>query len=206
MQRLESTHIDNFPKDVFLYYSPIKSGVSTEFLSEKELLEWKSFSNQHRKNEFLTARLLIHEAMSELSSPEDFELKKHPLGKPFILADGKQICVSLSHSKEFVFCAISPTTDIGLDTEWTERKVDPKIVKRILGEQEWNVFSDEDPVLLWTIKEAAVKCLGTGLRTNLKELQIKKNSENRFSVKINNEKTFQICSFRKLNHQISIAF
>lgn len=80
--------------------------------------------------------------------------------------------------------------DIGLDTEWLDRKVDQRIVKRILGESEWEVFSDEDPILLWTIKEAAVKCLGTGLRTNLKELEIQK-SEIEFLVRINDEKHFK---------------
>ncbi len=206
LHKLNTSEINGLPEDVFLGYSPIKDDLSPDVLSEKEFDEWASFTNEQRKSEYLTARFLFKEMMHAHFENKDIRLSKHPLGKPFATLESKEIYVSFSHSKDHVFCAISDHVDIGLDTEWLDREVHPKLVKRILGEEEWKVFSDEDPILLWTIKEAAVKCLGTGLRTNLKELTILKKGENKFSVKINNEKSFQICSFQKLNHQITIAF
>ncbi len=206
MKLLDTSSIIDFPHEVKLGYSEIRSDLSADILTEDERKEWDEFTNQHRKDEFLSARKLLQELLIEEGSKNNFKLQKHPLGKPFATDGNSEKFVSFSHSKNQVFCAISDSVDIGLDTEWLNRVVDERIVKRILGESEWEVFSDEDPILLWTIKEAAVKCLGTGLRTNLKELEIQKKGESEFFVRINDEKTFQICSFQELNHQISIAY
>lgn len=206
MELLNTSSITDFPKHVILGYTDIRSDLSDELLSEDEKKEWNGFTNQQRKNEYLSARHLFKEMLSVSGLNSDHEIFKHPLGKPYAQNENEKLFVSFSHSKKHVFCAISESVDIGLDTEWLDRKVDQRVVKRILGESEWEVFSDEDPILLWTIKEAAVKCLGTGLRTNLKELEIQKKSEIEFLVRINDEKTFQICSFQELNHQISIAY
>jgi phosphopantetheinyl transferase len=206
LELLDTSSILDFPEQVKLGFSEIKPDLSTDILTSKELEEWNSFTNEHRKNEFLTARHLFHELLNDVAPNSEFILSKHSLGKPFAIYGDKELFVSFSHSKDLVFCALSNSVDIGLDTEWLEREVDQRVVKRILGESEWDVFSDEDPILLWTIKEAAVKCLGTGLRTNLKELEIQKKGSSKFFVRINDEKTFQICSFKVLNHQISIAY
>ena len=206
MELLNTSSITDFPNHVILGYTEIRSGLSDNILSEDEIKEWSSFTNEQRKNEYLSARHLFKEMLKASGLSSEFEILKYPLGKPYAQFGSEKLFVSFSHSKNHVFCAISEIEDIGLDTEWLDRKVDQRIVKRILGESEWEVFSDEDPILLWTIKEAAVKCLGTGLRTNLKELEIQKKSEIEFLVRINDEKTFQICSFQELNHQISIAY
>lgn len=206
MKLLDTSLIIDFPSDVKVGYSQIESNLSVDILSKNEREEWDLFTNKQRKDEFLSARHLFFELLKLTGAGTNFGLEKHSLGKPFASNGDTEMFVSFSHSKNNVFCAISDSTDIGLDTEWLDRKVDKRVVKRILGENEWEVFSDEDPILLWTIKEAAVKCLGTGLRTNLKELEIQKKGDLEFTVRINDEKTFQICSFQKLNHQISIAY
>jgi len=206
LKLLDTSSISDFPDDLKLGYSEIISNLPAEILSKEERKEWEGFTNQHRKDEFLSARHLFSELSNSNSAESEYKLKKHPLGKPFAINGDKERFVSFSHSKNLVFCAISDSIDIGVDTEWLGRNVDSRIVKRILGESEWEVFSDEDPILLWTIKEAAVKCLGTGLRTNLKELEIQKEGDSKLYVRINDEKTFQICSFKELNHQISIAY
>lgn len=206
MELLDTSLITDFPGKVKLGFTEIKADLSVDLLSDRERSEWDSFTNQQRKNEYLSARHLFKEMLKASGMSSGFQIFKHPLGKPFAKCGKDELFLSFSHSKNHVFCAISESVDVGLDTEWLDRKVDQRIVKRILGESEWEVFSDEDPILLWTIKEAAVKCLGTGLRTNLKELEIQKKNEIEFLVRINDEKTFQICSFRELNHQISIAY
>ncbi len=206
MELLNTSSRTDFPDHVIIGFSEIRSGLSNELLSENEGEEWKKFTNQQRKDEYLSARYLFKEMLTASGLSSQFEIRKHPLGKPYAQNGNETLFVSFSHSKNHVFCAISESTDIGIDTEWLDRKVDQRIVKRILGETEWDVFSEEDPILLWTIKEAAVKCLGTGLRTNLKELEIQKKNHIQFLVRINDEKTFQICSFQELNHQISIAY
>ncbi len=206
MQILDTSHIDCWPLGTVLAYSPIREDLHPDILTEKEQREWEGFSNTVRRNEFLTARSLFGFIKEQKGFDPALRLEKDTLGKPCAVNGSSRLYVSFSHSKEYVMCAVSKTRDIGLDIEWTRRKVDARLVKRILNEQEWEVYGEDDPLKLWTMKEAAVKCLGTGLRTNLKELKLKKNAKNRISIKINDDKSFQICSFTALDHQISIAY
>tara|TARA_R110002096_G_scaffold52042_3_gene135747 strand:- start:6274 stop:6894 length:621 start_codon:yes stop_codon:yes gene_type:complete len=206
LQIIDSKNINSFPTNTLLGYAPINEGLSPDVLTDKELEDWQGFTNKTRKDEFLTARHLFHFLLAQGDLNPNFELTKELLGKPFAQFQGKILNVSFSHSKELVMCAISTQCDIGLDIEWSRRQVNERLVKRFLSENEWKVFGEENPIKLWTMKEAAVKCLGTGLRTNLIELELRKVEENKFSVIINDDKSFQICSFQQLDHQISIAY
>ncbi len=187
-------------------YAPINEGLSPSILTQKERAEWQGFTNESRKKEYLAARHLFRFLLAQGDLNPNFELNKEALGKPYAQFQSEILNVSFSHSKELVMCAISPQCDIGLDIEWSRRQVNERLVKRFLSENEWKVFGEENPIKLWTMKEAAVKCLGTGLRTNLIDLELHKVEENKFSVIINDDKSFQICSFQLLDHQISIAY
>lgn len=206
MQIFDLTSIPNCPTDTYLGYSTIEAELSPDNLSEEERKEWEGFTNQTRKDEFLTARTLFRSMLEQKGLSQDFVLKKEATGKPYAKQNSIRLNVSFSHSKEYVMCAISLKKDIGLDIESSRRIVDKRLIKRILNEQEWKVLGEEDPIVLWTMKEAAVKCLGTGLRTNLRDLELKKIDKNHFSIRINDDKSFQICSFTALDHQISIAY
>ena len=206
MQIFDLTIIPNHPPGTYLGYSTILSGLSFDIFNEEERREWEGFTNQTRKNEFLTARTLYKFMLKYIGLSPEFGLKKESSGKPYAEHDSSRLNVSFSHSKEYVMCAISTENDIGLDIENSRRIVDKRLVKRILSENEWKIFGEEDPIVLWTMKEAAVKCLGTGLRTNLRDLELKKIDKNCFSIRINDDKSFQICSFSALDHQISIAY
>jgi phosphopantetheinyl transferase len=56
------------------------------------------------------------------------------------------------------------------------------------------------------LKEAAVKYLGTGLRTNLNEVIISFEKDGQISARFNNDKLIEICSFRSTDHQIALAY
>ncbi len=206
MQIIDSKNINSFPPNTFLGYAPINEGLSPSILTPRELKEWQEFTSQARKDEFLAARHLFHYLLEQGDLNPNFELKKEPLGKPFAQFNDEILNVSFSHSKEMVMCAISIESNIGLDIEWSRREVNERLVRRFLSENEWKIFGEENPIKLWTMKEAAVKCLGTGLRTNLNELELRKLQDNEFSIRINDDKSFQICSFQLLDHQISIAY
>ncbi len=163
--------------------------------------------NNRRKAEFLTARYCFWKLVEELGWDRgQVKLKKEELGKPFIEKEAKRAFVSFSHTNELVFCAISEKLDIGLDTESTDREVNPAIVRRILSESEWKVYGEDDPIALWTMKEAAVKSLGTGLRTNLKDIELHKLEGGTFSISIGIQKKLQGFCFEALSHCISIAY
>ncbi|WP_018126310.1 4'-phosphopantetheinyl transferase family protein [Balneola vulgaris] len=209
MQLISTDQISGAPKQLIIGASSIQKSLDTSILSPLELKEWNEFKHDHRKAEFLTTRHLYHALVREYLEGRTIssnELCKHEQGKPYALINGEELYVSFAHTRTHVFAAISKTLDIGIDAENIGRSIHPRLLDRILNEQEYALKEECDPILLWTAKEAVVKLLGTGLRTNLNAITLKKCTENEFLVRINDENSFQICSFRELDHQISIAY
>ena len=82
-------------------------------------------------------------------------------GKPFF-PGGRHF--SLTHSGALAAIALAERP-VGLDAE-ADRPVSPAVVRRTMGPEEraWlEVRGDEGFAFLWTRKEAALKCLGTGV-------------------------------------------
>ena len=206
MKLVDTDIVEYWPAEVLLGVAHISEHLAVDLLSDEELKAFNGFTHNARKNEFLSARHLFWFLLEQAEiKPEQVTLRKEESGKPFGEYQGKKIYVSFSHSPEKVFCAISTKTDIGLDVEPVGRNVNQRLLKRILNEAEWETLQHEPLLKLWTIKEAAVKNLGTGLRTNLNELTIKQQGK-QYIVEFNDNKRFDICSFRHSQHQITLAF
>lgn len=207
MEKIDTSQIKNWPEEVMLAISEIRQDLSPDILSQKERKRFKSFINPQRRAEFLLARYLFRFLLKESGiNPEGVELFKESRGKPYAKVGDELINVSFTHSPTLVMCAISMKTRIGLDTESLEREINERVVKRILNEKEWEIIGQEDPLKLWTIKEAALKCSGTGLQTNLKNLMIYKKEKNRYMLRFNNDINYEICSFNLSGHQIALAY
>ncbi len=207
MNRLDTSQIPNFPNEIVLGWSEVIYELDQGILSEEEAQTLANFTNEQRKGEFLTARHLFWKLIEDLKwDAETIKLKKENTGKPYIETSGGMKYVSFSHSQDLVLCAVSASLDVGLDAETLNRKVNPSIVKRILSENEWEIYGEEDPISLWTMKESAVKSLGTGLRTNLKELELTKFEDGRFNITINQKEELKGVCFTALNHCISLAY
>ncbi|MEX2363923.1 MAG: 4'-phosphopantetheinyl transferase superfamily protein, partial [Balneolaceae bacterium] len=159
MKKIDTSRINNWPEGVLLAVSEIHNDVSPEILSSREMEEYDSFANSRRKNEYLIGRYLFQFLLKDWNiNPKEVELFKEEKGKPYALHGGELINVSFTHSPDLVMCAISRERKIGIDTESSKRSIDQRVVKRILNEKEWEVIGHEDPLKLWTIKEAALKC------------------------------------------------
>ncbi|MEX2477520.1 MAG: 4'-phosphopantetheinyl transferase superfamily protein [Gracilimonas sp.] len=207
MNKVDTSHIKNWPEDVVLGSSELAEPTSLKVLSALELDEFDTFKNPKRKTEFLTARKLFRFLVSEMDLDENgVQLLKEKGGKPYAEFSGKRLHVSFSHSNEKVFCAISKELDIGLDIEPVTREINAPVLNRILNEQEAKSLDLTNPIQLWTLKEAAVKCLGTGLRTNLRDLTLVKKEKGGHFIRFNNDKLIEICSFRQSDHQIALAY
>ena len=86
-------------------------------------------------------------------------------GKPYWT--GSPWHFSISHTQRHVFCALS-RKPIGIDAEEMDREVCPALADKILSPPErlqWDAAPDKNLALLtfWVLKEARVKCDGTGL-------------------------------------------
>lgn len=207
MEKLNTSDIYNWPRNVYLGMAEISDQRSLDIFSAQEKKEFEGFGSPKRKAEYLSGRHLFRFLLRDLNLPErDVHLYKDESGKPRARHKNQSIYLSFSHSPGKVFCAVSFKHELGLDVEQTDREISNSVVQRILNEQERNSIGEEDPVRLWTIKEAAVKYLGTGLRTNLNDLTIIKKEKSYYSVRFNNEKLIEICSFSQSDHQIALAY
>lgn len=87
-------------------------------------------------------------------------------GKPYF--PGEALHFSVTHTKKYVFCALSDRP-VGIDAEELTRKINLSLAEKILspGEKaEYDRTEDKKRALLtfWVLKEASAKCSGEGLR------------------------------------------
>lgn len=207
MKLFDLSDIPNYPGDILLAYSNSSANLTTDILNERERLEYRSFSNKKRKAEFLLGRSLFKFLLRQLDiPPEEVQLYKEEKGKPFGMRGEQAIHVSFTHSGTFVMCAVSTKYVLGLDVETQGRNMDKRVIKRILSEDEWKIIGLEDPLKLWTIKEAALKCSGHGLQSSLQKFVIQQKENGQYFLRFNDEIYIEICSFKAINHQIALAY
>lgn len=90
-------------------------------------------------------------------------IAKTELGKPYF-ADCPDMHFNLSHSGDYVVCAISDE-EIGVDIQKWKEPVKESMEKRVLHEKEQGFFFD-----IWAAKEAYCKCTGEGLAKDMRQL------------------------------------
>ncbi|WP_295621706.1 4'-phosphopantetheinyl transferase superfamily protein [uncultured Intestinimonas sp.] len=93
------------------------------------------------------------------------EVEQGPAGKPRFRTEG--LWHNLSHSGPWGLCGLSDRGEIGVDVEEI-RPRRPGLPRHVLSERERRWFEDrgrrwEDFYTLWTLKEARVKQMGSGL-------------------------------------------
>lgn len=130
-----------------------------------------------RKEEKKTGKKLL----ADLIESEGFQnpiIKYEVSGKPYAVVGGRIIHVSLSHSRNKIIAAFSINHPIGIDIERAQRKVRPELRSRIYCDQnEAELLKDFSTVQIWSLKEAVLKCKGTGLRHAMKRIQIREANE-----------------------------
>ena len=97
-----------------------------------------------------------------------FEYNEH--GKPSIVGHPK-IYFNLSHCKEAVVCAIS-NHPIGIDVESIREFKDSLVNYTMNDDEVREIEASENPasafIRLWTMKEATMKLVGTGISNDMK--------------------------------------
>ena len=113
---------------------------------------------------------LLRPYLPPSTAPETLRVALSPLGKP-VLPDFPSLHVSISHTPGLVMAAVAPRP-VGCDVE-AIRPARLRIAPRVLTPREYAHFlslpdSPHRPrefFRLWTLKEAYLKAIGTGLRT-----------------------------------------
>lgn len=152
-------HIDKSKNTAYVYWTKMSDRFSYD---QKDA---------HETAEMLLARGL-DEIYGIILSKEERAVGKH--GKPY-LANHPKIHYNISHSGEFVICAISGVP-VGIDIQ-QQRIVDvAKVGKKIFPDDEYREFlksekMQEDFFRQWVLRESFLKWTGEGITKDLRELK-----------------------------------
>ncbi|WP_026954153.1 4'-phosphopantetheinyl transferase family protein [Algoriphagus vanfongensis] len=135
-----------------------RSGIDLDFLSFREKLSLANISHEQKKQEWITARLAIKEALDLMAIPyPGFFKDEH--GKSHSMSGGGY--VSLSHTMGLAGAIYHRDSPVGIDMDFVREKI-LRIGTRFLDPKEID-FLHHDPVhytLAWSAKESIFKCQG----------------------------------------------
>lgn len=116
----------------------------------------------------------INEKIKSLSNEK---LLKNEYGKPYY--ENINIRFNKSNTLDLSVLIID-NKECGIDIERI-RKYDEVMAKRILSREEYDFVNrnnkDFNFTLIWTLKESYLKCIGTGLNLNLKDISFVKDNK-----------------------------
>lgn len=134
----------------------------------------------HRRQEFLTTRWLIRQALAGASGLPASDCCPVP-GRPTAAATPPGWHLSISHCQNLAACATG-TGAVGIDIEPARRRADWQRVARrwfSVAEQDWLLRTDDafEFLKVWTLKEAWLKATGRGIAGNLQTLRVSADFE-----------------------------
>ena len=182
--------------------------LNTEPLNNRELFEEKlSLVDDTRKNKVLRlppssqrtslgAGLLIREFVGEITT-------YNKQGKP--LSNTTQF--NISHSGKFVVLSVS-SAPVGVDIEVMQRNRN-EIAKRFFANDEYRQIEesenqDETFTKIWTLKEAFLKCIGTGIGEYMRNFAIFLGEEITVSQKIT-DKSYYFKEYPVEGYKLSVC-
>ncbi len=121
--------------------------------------------------------------------PHEISFRVLDHGKP-IMASPLNACraFNIAHTRGLVLCGLGPAQHwLGVDVEWMDRRTDPELARRYFAPEEIRQLdatghTDERRELflrLWTLKEAFIKAIGTGMYTPLDQFAFEDAASNR---------------------------
>ncbi len=191
------------PEGVHLALQTIEATIDQDFLSEPERAELDKMNNPERREEFITGRKLFRDMIHRLGWDETAaDTNKDEMGRPWGEVNSERVWLSFSHTGKYMLCALSWKQAIGVDIESKDRELPDNLKERMLAEGE----HPEMPLIrVWTIKEAALKLKGTGLRSGLKHVSIA-SEINPGRLHFSDDTNCEFCTFEHKDHYISLAF
>lgn len=158
-------------------------------------------------SESLTGTLLLKKMADTYMNIPQIDVITAKYEKPKAFVDAEELSVSFSHTKTGLSAGISKTSIVGVDMEHVERTVIPRLTQRMKHPEENQIlYENSVPIRIWTLKEAALKQIGTGLRKPMNSVKITQISSAVFDVEFDNGKQAKICSFQHKDHWISICY
>ena len=142
-------------------------------LSDQRREQCLKFKHEQGRKTCAAAYLLLCEGLRKeygISEKPVFEYGEH--GKPSIVGH-PEICFNMSHCREAAICVLSDKP-VGVDIE-SIRPYSESLARYTMSDEEMALIEraerrDVEFIRLWTLKEAALKCSGEGIRNNMKHV------------------------------------
>ena len=164
-----------------LYYLDASTCSLMEFVSRNQQLlvpqdhrRAEKFNHLQARLRFQAGRILLRYLFAELCGQAIITISLTALGKPFV--EGGAYTFNISHADEYVGVAIASGAAVGVDLESRLRKNNVMHIaaKYFTLQENRDMRLSSDPqkyfYQLWTLKEAYIKAIGTGLRKPLSEI------------------------------------
>jgi 4'-phosphopantetheinyl transferase len=152
-----------------------------KFLTDREILQYRSFKFEKRRLDWLGGRFCAKKAIAksfEVDNYKDIEVANDRDRKPYFKIKGviQDNALSISHCPGYAVSAVATgkNTLLGIDMEIVEKR-SGSWVKEFFSPTEMIDTSPLALTVLWTQKEAVLKALGLGLSANLHQLMISGN-------------------------------
>ena len=168
--------------------------------NEKKLYE--NYLREEKKYEFLGGRVLVKQCLlrsfKKDKDPDlsflDIDIRRESSGTPGLFVRNKKldnVHFSISHKKDYIFCAADPDNVIGVDVEKVDEKLE-KLKKYYMSPEEESVIADRFEINgkifqyytgLWASKECVVKCLKKNLWEIFGKVSLTGIVDNKFFLK-----------------------
>lgn len=162
------------------------------FLSKEERVRAGSFAFEEDRRQYLHARGLLRILLGCYLGrpPASIRLTTGRNGKPCLPSEDSTVRFNLSHARARVLCAFAHERDVGVDVEWRDREFSWRdVATYACSEREQAVLSSlagpaqaDTFFSWWTLKEAYVKALGTGLELPLDRIDVADGFETQSSA------------------------
>lgn len=167
-------------------------------ISEQRREQALKFKHELGKRLCVLAYQLLKRGLAEVYGIREnpvFEYNEH--GKPMIVGH-PEIFFNLSHCKEAAICVVSDQP-VGVDVE-SVRSFNESLVRYTMNEAEVKeIESAEDQAVafirLWTMKESALKLIGTGISNELKQVLQQETLQFQTFVDTQRRFVYSICHF-----------
>lgn len=143
--------------------------INIDFLSTDEKRQLTEKKRKQNKINFLLGRYAAKQAVTEILdglTPGEIQIYNNILGQPYLTeVPGSDLEVTISHSGEYGLAVVYPKyLCMGVDIE----KITPnrnKVLEYFITDNEKKLIGidNEKLTMLWSVKEAASKCIMTGI-------------------------------------------
>ena len=178
------------------------------FLSKPEQSIFNSIKIKKKRSEWLAGRIAAKLAISRYKQIDlrGITIEKDDNRSPFAIVSDDKIDVSISHSNGL---AVAIAGDFGLDIDYITKR-DPSFVDEAFSSKEIREFKlnnayPETITRLWTMKEAHLKRMRIGLKTDLHKVIISKVDAEKHLVQ-SKHGTSLVSNLGDKNWSISLAY